>query len=225
MALSGIHGGDPVGLEMQTTLQNAIGIVGRVSRDGIATAASLRADDVMNIVGRDRLLSELPGNVRAATESQLRQANIAIDVLETKHTINALQHDGRNDTALREEVSNYLSGVSADDAALRLIQLTTNPRYTSILAGPFGESLAARHGIDPVAIRRAALSTVVNHGTPSQQRAAKALEQIPAARRVVALARAGRDNTVKSLTRNGRVDDFDPTRPGHERARLIRERS
>jgi hypothetical protein len=200
MQLQGFHGGDPViGLEMQSTLQNAVGHVSRVSREAVAMRDKLKADDVMNPAGRDRMLSELAPNLQGQTDAQLRQAEIAVDILEARHTAVALHYDGKDAALLREEINNYMAGATPNTAPLRVVQLTSNPRFTTILAGPFGESIAARYGLDHSMIHRTALQTVAEHGNSVQVRAAKALAQVPAARRVIALARAGRDNAVNSL--------------------------
>jgi hypothetical protein len=208
MQLMTIHGGDPVmGSEMQNTLQSAVGAVSRANREAIAMADKLRSDDVMNPVGRDRMLGELGPNLSAVTESQLRQADIAIDILEAKHTATALHFNGVDAALLREEVNNYMQGATEADANLRLVQLATNPRFTTLLAGTFGESLGARFKVGHAAIHRAALQAVAINGDAIQMRAAKALAQIPAARRAVALARGGRDHVVRTLANGGRGSD------------------
>ncbi|MGA7911181.1 MAG: hypothetical protein WCC30_06500 [Candidatus Dormiibacterota bacterium] len=173
----------------------------KASKDSLMRAKQLREDDTMNPVGKSRLLTELPGNLMAATSEQLERAELTLDLIEGAHLERILHHDGRNDSALRFEISNFISGAKPDTATAMFVSLAANPRYATFLAGPAGDSVAARFGFRPAILRETALKALAADGTLEQQARSRALAALPAARRVLALAKAGRDFAVDNIRR------------------------
>lgn len=171
-------------------VKNQLGSV--VTQLGMARGehAKLSADDQMNPIGRERRLSELPDRIDAGTGDVLNNIDTAIAVLEAHLRSQALAHDGSNDVALRQELQNYSTGLNRDTAMGALIPLAADSRYSTLLAGSYGKSLAARFGIDHSAFTRAALQSLATNGTPIQVRAIAGLNKIPAARRAHFLARS-----------------------------------
>ena len=207
------HGGDPIVGEIFGQFKNSAGTIARLNRDAAAKHASLKADDLMNVAGKARLLDELPGNLAAVTAAELNRMAVALDVAEARLTAVILGHDNSDDAGVREEIRNYVADLdlTPDNAGLRLVQLATNPRYSSALTGPFGQSLAARYSVDPNALRRAAIAALGSAGNDTQKRAGKALDGLAkSARRVHSLAAAGVSNTVSSITVHRPLDQRDP---------------
>jgi hypothetical protein len=153
--------------------------------------------------GKARLLDELPKNVEAMTYGFLENAETAIAILEARLTSVALAHDalksGISDTILTAELQNHTAAIKPADGAVALVKLAANPRYSTFMAGPYGDSLAARFGVDPASLRRAALQTVADHGNPSQKAAAAAIGKLSKAARVHALSKAGTQDAVKRI--------------------------
>jgi hypothetical protein len=203
MSLGELSGGDKTAAQVVRLIQSTIGKVSEATRVAMAEAERLKADDVSNPVGIARLLDELPKNLEAVSYNMHATAEGAIAVLEARLTAVALAHDqlvtGISDTALRDELANHTANLLPADAAVRLVQLAANPRYSTFMAGPFGDSLAARFGTDPASLRRTALQTVAESGTPSQKAAAAALGKLHKATRVHSLSAAGTLNAVRSI--------------------------
>jgi hypothetical protein len=160
----------------------------------------LSADDQMNPIGRERLLAQLPDQIDAATGQTLDNIDTALAVLEVHLRSAVLAHDSANDPALYVEIQNFSAGLTHETAMVALIQLAADSRYSTLMAGAYGKSLAARFGIDSGAFTRAALQALAINGTPLQIRAANALAKIPAAKRVHALA-AGEASKVSGAIR------------------------
>ena len=177
----------------------ALNEVTRQSRDALMRASQLRADDQMNPIGRSRLLTELPGNLMAATSEQLDRADLTLELIEGAHLVAILHHDGKNDSSLRFEISNYVAGMTKENAVESMVALASNPRYSTFLAGPVGLSIAARFGFRAEVLRETALKALAVDGTPEQIARSRALAALPAARRVLALAKAGRDFALEQL--------------------------
>jgi hypothetical protein len=167
----------------------------------VGTAAQLHADDTMNPQGRQRLLAELPANLTAATQEQLDQAELTLDIVEGIHRTRLLRHNPRDDANLRAELANYVAGIKQENAITAMVELAANPRYATFLAGPMGDSLAARFGFKADVLRRAALQGLAVDGTQDQVRRAKALAAVESMRRVIGLSRAGRDNVAQAVQR------------------------
>jgi hypothetical protein len=177
----------------------ALGEVTKQSREALMRAAALRSDDTMNPVGKSRLLTELPGNLMAATSEPLDRAEVSLDVIEGVHLERILHHDSKNDSTLRFEIGNYVAGMTKETAVATMVSLAANPRYATFLAGPVGDSIAARFGFKPEILRETALKALAVDGTLEQQARSRALAALPAARRLLALARAGRDFAIEGI--------------------------
>jgi hypothetical protein len=195
-----LSAGDPTVSRAIGEIQNAVGTVSRVVRQSVAEAEQLKNNDLLYPDGKTRLLAEMSSKLDATASGQLDKAEIAIDIAEMRLTLMALQHDPVNDVALREEVGHRTANLKASDAGVTLTTLAANSRYSTLLAGPLGESLCARFGIDHGALVRAALQSLAQNGTDKQRRAAAALAKgVPQARRSVALARAGAKDAGASI--------------------------
>jgi hypothetical protein len=172
------------------------------SREAVLRAAALRADDVMNPEGRRRLLNAMPGELMTATTDQLEQAELNLELLEGAHLTAILHHDHKDDANLRFELTNYIAGIKPETAGATLVGIAANPRYSTFMAGPMGDSLVARYGLkDPEVFRKTALQSLAVNGTPEQQARSRALAEMPAARRALGLARGGRDFVIEHLKR------------------------
>jgi len=201
-ATSAIVGGDDSVATIAGQITRLIEGVNQLSRDARAKAAALRANDEMNPVGRERLLAAIPSELHAATQKLLEEAEVHADVAEGRHRTQLFHHDSRNDFALINEVNNYAMAMTADDASVLLTQLAAEPRYASLMAGPFGLSMAARFRLkDAAGLRRAAFEGLAVNGTDSQRARAAALGQFDQVRRVIGLARAGRDYAAEQVKR------------------------
>jgi len=200
-ALAAIIGGDDAADRYASDIRRAVTGVNLASRQALAEAARLHADDEMNPTGRARLLSELPGSLRNSTTERLDEAEMALDIIEGVHLAAILRHDGRDDPNRRAELANYVAGIKPETAVASLVGLAANPRYSTYLAGFMGESLAGRFGFDSAALRSAAIKALAIDGTPEQVRRSAAMAAVPAARRAIQLARGGRDNAASESQR------------------------
>jgi hypothetical protein len=199
MTLSELSAGDPVASQLVSEIQSAIGTVSRTVRSAAAEAEKLKNDDLSNPIGIARRLEESPKNLEAVTHGLHEKVDSAIAVLEARLTSLALQHDPANDLALREEIGHRIANLKASDAGTLLVTLAATPRYATLMAGFFGDALAARYGVDPAALIRAALQSVAENGTPNQRRAAGALASRPKAARVLALSKAGVQDAARAI--------------------------
>ncbi len=200
-AAAAITGGDERVAQLARDFDRLIRGVDSASRNAISKARQLHDDDVMNAQGKARLLSELPHDLVRATTTYLEQADINLDIIEGLHLAAILRHDGRDDANLREELNNYVANLKQQNAVATMVQLAANPRYATYMAGPMGTSLAARFGFDAAILQKTALEALAVNGTEDQVRRSKALAAIPAARRVLGLARGGRDNVAQETQR------------------------
>jgi hypothetical protein len=149
-AVAAITAGDETATRYAAEVRQLVDGVNSASRQAAADAARLHADDVMNPDGKRRLLSELPGKLVADTRDQLDKAEIALDIVEGRHIERILHHDSRNDGALVAELQNYTANLKPAGAVAAIVQLAANARYSTILAGPMGASLAARFNFHPL---------------------------------------------------------------------------
>jgi hypothetical protein len=200
-ARSAITAGDEEAGRLAKDFDRLIASVDTASRSANARAAQLHGDDVMAPAGKARLLSELPHDLVRATKEQLAQAEVTLDVIEGRYLSLILAHDGREDANLRAELDNYVAAIKPQTAAATLVGLAGDVRYSTYMAGPMGKSLAARFGLDPAIFRKVALEALAVNGTPAQVARSKALAALPAARRVIELARAGRDHIADESQR------------------------
>jgi hypothetical protein len=200
-ATTALGGGDEEIGRIAVDFRALISNVTNASARAAGEAASLHANDVMNPEGRQRLLAELPSNLVAATAEQLDQAEINLTVIEGIHLERILRHDGRDDANLREELHNYTVNLEQKNAAATLVGLAADVRYSTYMAGPLGKSLAARYNLDGSIFRKVALETLAVNGTEDQVRRSRALTAIPAARRVLGLAKGGRDQVADQVQR------------------------
>jgi hypothetical protein len=164
-------------------------------------AARLHSDDVSNPAGVARQLAELPASLKATTEAHLAGADVQLDVIEGIHLERLLRHNPKSDQALIAELANWTANLKQENAVATMVQLAANPRYSTILAGPLGDSLGARFNFDSAILRKVALESLAVNGTEDQVRRSQALAAIPAARRVIGLAKAGRDNVAEQSQR------------------------
>lgn len=200
-ATEAISAGDENATQFARDIRKLVREVNDASARARATAQQLHADDVMNPAGKARKLAEIPANLVAATSEQLDAADLNLDLIEATHLAMILKHDGRNDANLRAELDNYTANLKKVAAVATLVQLAAKPRYATFMAGPMGESLAARFNFDPAVFQKTALQALAVDGTEDQVRRSKALAELPAARRVIGLARGGRDQAVEEVQR------------------------
>jgi hypothetical protein len=200
-ALAAISVGDDVTTGFAREVRKLVDHVNGESRKAVGRAAQLHDDDVMNPAGKARLLEEIPANLMAATVEQLDQAELNLGIIEDLHVGAILRHNPREDANLREELHNYTATLKQKDAVVAMVALAGNVRYSTFMAGPMGESLAARFAFEPAILRRVALEALGVNGTEDQVRRSAALAAIPAMRRVIGLARGGRDNAVEHVKR------------------------
>jgi hypothetical protein len=146
------------------------------------------------------LLGALPSELLGLTTDSLDQADVLLDVIEGAQMAGLLFHESRQDATLIAELGNYTANLTQNDAAATLAELAGNPRYSTLLAGPFGESLLARYGIkDPEFFRRIAVEALGVNGSAAQRRHAAALKRVPQLRRVLGLVRGSRDAAVEEI--------------------------
>src|SRR5260370_42541877 len=62
-----------------------VSAIGSASAKAVAEAKRLRADDLMHVVGKERLLSGLPSGLLASTADSLDQADVLLDVIDGAH--------------------------------------------------------------------------------------------------------------------------------------------
>jgi hypothetical protein len=171
-------------------IQRELGTVSRSLAMARGEHERLMQDDEMNPTGKARKLAELPNNIEAGAKANLDNVETAIVVLETSLRAQALAHDSSQDAALYIEMQNLSANLNQGNAMSALINIAADSRYSTLMAGSYGKSLAARFNIDHGAFTRAALQGLATNGTQQQQRAIKGLAKIPAARRAHFLAQA-----------------------------------
>jgi hypothetical protein len=199
--------GDEQAGRMVGEVRKLVDHVNSQSNRAAGTAARLYADDEMNVAGKQRLLSEIPADLHRATAEQLDQADLTLDVLEVRYLGQILHHDSSQDTALHAEIANYVAAIDKTNAAVGLVQLAGNSRYSTIMSGPLGASLVARFGLkDPAVLRTAALQTLATEGNAKQVAASAALGGFARARRVVGLTRGARDHAAYESQRAPKRD-------------------
>jgi hypothetical protein len=201
-ATRSIGGDDEAASRWAGQIARAVDEVNKAARDAVGKWEQLNNDDISNPAGIARQLAELPTNITVATESKLKQAEAALDIVADLHEAAVLRHDGRNDAALRWELDNFLAGTKPDTAAATLVELAADPRFATFLAGSAGASLVARYRLkDSDVFRRVALETLAARGSEDQRRRSEALASIGKMRRVLGLARGGRDHAIEHVKR------------------------
>jgi len=200
-ALDGVTAGDEQAERLAGQIGSLVTLVNRASAGARQKAERLWADETVYPIGREKLVASIPTELRAGTDDALTEAELALDLLEGRHLVAVLRHDPRNDFALINEINNYAANPKSEEVVTSILGLARNPRYATLLAGPYGQSLAARFGFKPDALRKNALEALAEDGNDAQRRHSAALAAIPAARRVVALARAGRDTAAQDVLR------------------------
>ena len=174
------------------------------AREATRRAAQLHQDDVSNPAGVQRMLAEIPGNLRAATDAQLKQAADTLTLIREVHTGGLLRRDPKDDPALQFEVTNYVAALTKETAPAALKALCENPRYASFMAGPAGLSLAARFEIRDASIfERTALAALGTEGvgSPEQVARSRALAKIDAGQTALGKARGARDFAAEESQR------------------------
>jgi hypothetical protein len=192
-AAKALGAGDETVTRLAADYRALISNVTNASARAAGEGQRLMADDVSNPAGVARQLSELPANLKAATEDHLGSADVQLDIIEGMHLAAILRHDSRDDANLRFEVENFCAGMTKENAVAAMVALVADPRYASFLAGPAGKSIGARFGFDASILRKVALESLAVNGTEDQVRRSRALAAIPQARRVIGLAKGGRD--------------------------------
>jgi len=200
-ASKALGGGDEAVTRLAVDFRALISNVTNASARAAGEAARLHSDDVSNPAGVARQLAELPGNLVAATAEQLDQAEINLDIAEALHLAAILRHDSRDDANLRFEVENFCVGMTKENAVAAMVALVADPRYATFIAGPAGKSIGARFGFDASILRKVALESLAVNGSEDQVRRSQALAAIPAARRVIGLAKGGRDAVSEQVRR------------------------
>ncbi len=203
-------------------VQNSIGKVTRNLNMARGQHEKLLSDDTSNPKGIQRLLNELPDNIDAGTSGDLENVDSALAILEAHLRSAALSHDSTNDSSLYVELQNLTANLSPGNAMSALIHVAADSRYSTIMAGPYGASLAARFNIDHGAFTRAALQSLATTGTPMQVRAIAGLAKIPAARRVHFLAKSEASKVSGAIRARNAARGFDrgyegPSSPGETR--------
>jgi hypothetical protein len=200
-ATAALAADDEVAGRSAAGIRLAIDAVNIATTKAASEAARLHSDDLMNVEGKQRLLSELPGKLRADTEAALEDAETSILLNEGRHLERILHSDGKDDENLRFEIGNYCANLEKKDATATMVGLAADSRYAAFLAGNAGRSIAARFGFDPAILRKVALESLAINGSPAQVRHSQALASIPAARRALGLARGGRDQVADQVQR------------------------
>jgi hypothetical protein len=200
-ASTALGGGDEAVTRLAVDFRALISSVTNASAKAAGEAVRLHGDDVMNPEGRSRLLAELPSSLISATADQLQQADVNLDIVEGLHLAAILRHDSRDDANLRAELHNYTVNLEQKNAAATLVELAGDARYSTYMAGPLGKSLAARFNLDGSIFRKVALESLAVNGSEDQVRRSAALAAIPAARRVIGLARGARDHAASASQR------------------------
>ncbi len=200
-AVDAIGAGDENATAYARGIRKLVSDVNNASARALGSARQLHEDDVMNPAGKARQLAEIPANLMAATSEQLEQAETNLIVIEALHLAAILKHDGRNDANLRAELDNYTVNLKQEHAVARMVELAADPHYSTYLSGPMGRSLAARFNFDGTILRKTALQALAVNGTEDQIARSAALAALPAARRVIGLARGGRDSIAEEVQR------------------------
>lgn len=198
-ATTAIVGGDEVAAGFARDVRKLVDGVNSASVRALGTATRLHEDDVMNPAGKARQLAEIPTGLFSATSEQLDTAEFNLELIEGIHLAAILKHDGRNDANLREQLRNYTANLKQENAVAVMVQLASNPKYATFMAGDMGDSLAARFNFEPAILRKTALQALAVNGTEDQVARSAALAAIPAARRVIGLARGGRDHVAEQV--------------------------
>jgi hypothetical protein len=184
-------------------IRKLIANVTSASEHARRTATQLFEDDLMNSAGKARLLAELPNELLAQTAEQLDQAELLVDLVEGAHLSAILKRDGREDTViLVSEIQNYITGLEPATATETLIGLASDVRYSSMMSGPYGRSLAARFKLkDSSIFTKVALDALAINGSADQVARSEALNALKNVRRVLQLSRAGRDQVIEHVRR------------------------
>jgi hypothetical protein len=200
-ASKALGGGDEAVTRLAVDFRALISNVTNASARAAGEAGRLHSDDVSNPAGVARQLSELPGRLKADTQDHLDSADVQLDIIEGMHLAAILRHDSRDDANLRFEVENFCAGMTKENAVAAMVALVADPRYATFLAGPAGKSIGARFGFDASILRKVALESLAVNGSRDQVARSAALAAIPQARRVLGLAKAGRDNVAEQVRR------------------------
>jgi len=206
-AADAISGGDETAGRFARDIRRLVDNVNSESRKAAGEHARLHSDDLMNVDGKARLLAELPAKLINATSEQLREAEFGLEVIESIHLTSILHHDARNDGALRAELGNYVASLEQKNAVERMLQLASSARYATLLAGPMGDSLAARFNFDAGILRKVALEALASPevGSDDQVRRSAALAAIKNMKRAIGLAKGGRDLVAEEVKRPPRA--------------------
>ena len=200
-ASTALSAGDEAVSKLAADFRALILNVTNASARAAGEAGRLHSDDVSNPAGVARQLSELPGRLKADTQDHLDSADVQLDIIEGMHLAAILHHDSRDDANLRAELHNYTVNLEQKNAVATLVELAADPRYSTYMAGPLGKSLAARFNLDGSIFRKVALESLAVNGSRDQVARSAALAAIPAARRVIGLAKGGRDAVSEQVQR------------------------
>jgi len=213
-ALAALDAGDESIQRYVRSVRQLLDGVNGKSREALIRAETLRNDDVMNPEGKRRQLRELPDSLVTSTADQLEQADLILDLIEGAHLAAILKHDHRDDANLRFELSNFTAAMTKENAVASMVELAANPRYSTILAGPVGISLAARFGFRPEILREAALRGLAIDGTADQKARLAALAGMKdGARRALGLSRGARDFAIDAIRKPMAPNPSEPVGP------------
>jgi len=199
MQLTELAGNDPQATVFMTSFQNSIGRAGVAARTGVSAAEGLRANDTIFPDGRARLIREATDNAATITANEHAKADMTLAVWEAHLQAQTFSHDASQDVGVTAELANFAYGIKAGDPEGKLIALAERPRYGTAMAGPLGESMAARFGVSHQTLVEAAFRGIRKGGTDAQQAAAKSLNEFHRAKRVLTLSRAGADNARRTM--------------------------
>jgi hypothetical protein len=187
--------------------QRELGNSVRRYKEGQGEHERLINDRMSNPVGVAERLSALPDLIDIASSGGLDNAGTLLDVIGLHIEEAATHFDGLNEGNLRDELRLLTAHAGQNDGTLaRLVQ---DVRYASILASPYGKALCANLGQDYGAIRAQAIRTNGANGTPLQQRAARGLAKMTAARRTHFLVTSGAKTASGAIRARNAARGFD----------------
>jgi hypothetical protein len=199
-ATSPLGAGDPTTTDYAQQIAKHVADVNRTARAARARAQQLAQDDVSNPLGVQRLLDSLPGDLERSTEAALQQAEDMLTLVETAHLAALLNYKHTADDGfLLFELGQRVADLPPQSAMPTLVGLARQPRYAALLSGPTGAALAERFKFSAELLSQAALEGLARDGSPEQVARSQALASIEKAKRVIGLARGGRDATLAEI--------------------------
>jgi hypothetical protein len=177
--------GDSLATEYALAIRDLVGASTTATRNALAEAARLHADNDMWPNAKARKVAAIPSTLADTSKFDAADQNVGAIAARLRAAI--LAHDPRNDAQLRWETDNHLAGKGKDDAYAALLTLATNTSFATFLAGSAGKSLAAH--IDPAILEEKALEALAVNGTEDQIRRSDRLARIPEVLKAIGRAR------------------------------------